>query len=247
MDFSLCVHFIMLFAGLGWGFLAMPSCVYSLAAVLPKFDDIQDLTKLETSHLLYIVLRSPAMWLAFTFCVLLAVNEFLATYLLDCLLGLGVALVLVIRECYAKRNQEQKDILSALKKEILSPITDPAERFPPYSPRQMRLANWRPTQVALKGFRELTYQCAVCYQHRKLSEIKACFRGNRNRYIVECDRCGQPSIIRLAKGVFSEYEVITEARMPEHRRTDEERPERAPVALDAVAVSRTPIAHEPPR
>ena len=221
-NFPLWTHFIVLIAGLGWGFLALPSCVYTVAAVLPKFKALQDLTKMETSHLLYIVLRSPVIWLAFTFCSFLAVHEFLGSCLWDFLLGIGVALVLVVREYYHGRNQEQMDILKAFKKKILNPLADPTERFPPYSPWQMRLANWRPAEGVLKAYGESSYQCAVCFRNRKFSQSQAVFRGNRGRYIVRCDECGQASIIRVVVSkVYSGYEVITEARMPERRKEEE--------------------------
>lgn len=214
---SLGLNLVMIFVGFFWSFVAMPRVLYAAAAVIPRFSEIQDLTKLETSHLLYIVLRSPVVWLAFSGVLLLAVNEFFPECLPAFLLGFTVSLFLLIVECYRARGEQQGKFLDELKKEILTPLKDPLEKFPPFSPRQMRMANWRTTGTELTGYKHLTYECAVCLRRVKLKDAKVCFRGNRNRFIVECNLCREPSVIRVSVSLFSEPEVITEARMPEHR------------------------------
>lgn len=212
-------HLLTIIVGIAWGFVCLHRILCPLFAVLPKFEEIRDLTKLETTHLLYLLVSSPLVWTFVLTCTSLAVFQFLPAVRYSYLFGIVVSLTFILAEFgEEKRNLESK-FMSTLKRDLLSPLRDPGAKYPPYSPLQMRMACWGTNGLSVREYGDLSYECAACNCFRQLSKAEICFRGTRRRFVVRCDKCSEPSIIRIAGSFLSQYRVITEARIP---RSEEE-------------------------
>lgn len=212
----LYLDILALVVGLCWGFICLPRIIYPIGSVLPRFREIRDLTKLETSHILYMILNAPAIWIMLLFCSFLAIEQFVPHYELFFLSGLVIALLMVLLDFRSGRKNLERKFIISLEEELLAPTRKQGSMFPEYSILQMRLACWRTHDMEVAPYRNLHYVCAVCYRQRMISKAKVCFHGNRKRYILECDLCHMPSIIRIGGGFFSEYKIITEACLPGH-------------------------------
>jgi hypothetical protein len=210
----LFLYLLMTIAGIAWGFICLHRVLCPTFAILPRFDEIRDLTKMETSHLLYLILSAPVVWAFLLICSCLAVHQFLPTYRFSFFFGLVVALVFILAEFGEEKKKLETKFMSMLKKDLLSPLREPGSKYQPYSPLQMRMACWRATQLDAREFQNLTFECAACNRLRKISQVEICFRGTRRRYVVRCDQCREPSIIRIGGSMLSQYKAITEAYIP---------------------------------
>jgi hypothetical protein len=190
-------------------------------SILPKFDEIRDLTKMETSHLLYLLLSAPLVWSFFLLLSFLVMWQFLPQYQFPFFFGNAIALVFILAEFGEEKKKMETKFMSALKKDLLSPILEPGMKYTPYSPLQMRMACWRTTHLDMSMYRDLTYECAACARQRPIITAEVCFRGTRNRYVLKCDLCQEPSIIRIGGSSFSQYKVYTEAYIPKSQENQE--------------------------
>ena len=207
-------NILVLIAGISCGLISLPRILYPLYSILPNFREIRDITKLETSHLLYIILSTPVLWTSFLICTLLAVIQFLPQHLFIFLAGLLTASFLAMPEFYWEREELQSRFMNSLRDDLLMPAEEPGSKFPTYSALQMRTACWRANDLNISPYRNLVYECAVCNRLRLLATAAVHFRGNRKRYIVECDLCSKPSIVRVTGTPFSKPRIVTEARLP---------------------------------
>jgi len=216
----------MIIAGIGWGFICLHRILCPTFAVLPRFDEIRDLTKMETTHLLYLILSAPLAWTFLLICSTLAVVQFLPDYQGSYFFGLAVSLVFILAEFSEEKNKLETKFMSTLKKDLLSPLREPGSKYQPYSPLQMRMACWRTPQLNVNDYGDLTFECAACNRARRLSQAEICFRGTRRRFVVKCDQCQEPSIIRITGTFLSRYKAVTEAYIP--RSQEKKTPHRNP-------------------
>jgi len=222
----LFLYLLTVIGGVAWGFICLHRILCPTFSILPRFAEIRDLTKMETTHLLYILLSAPAVWPFFLLLSLLIMVQFLPKYQFSFIFGLLVALVFILAEFGEEKKKMETKFMSALKKDLLAPILEPGMKYPPYSPIQMRMACWRATGLDVRIYRDLSYECAYCGRSRPISAAEICFRGTRRRYVLKCDLCRQPSIIRIAGSAFSQFRSHTEAYVP--RPQEEKQPQKQP-------------------
>ena len=193
-------HLLTIIVGIAWGFVCLHRILCPLFAVLPKFEEIRDLTKLETTHLVYLLVSAPLVWTFVLTCTSLAVVQFLPELRFSYFFGIAVSLVFIMAEFGEEKKKLESKFMSTLKKDLLSPLREPGAKYPPYSPLQMRMACWGTGGLSVREYGDLMYECAACNRARPLQRAEICFRGTRRRFVIRCDKCREPTIIRIPRG-----------------------------------------------
>ncbi len=211
------LYAIAFLSGVGIGFLCLSQILYPLYFLLPRYDELYDVTKLEHSVLLYTILRVPVVWATLLLTALLSVIQFFPNFQIHFFFGLMCSLIFVIVELISKRGSLEAHFMDSLRGAMLAPETeeDAKHKYVQYSVQQMRSMGWKAKSLDVARYGDLVYECAICNERSKISDSMVYLRGNGNRYVVECGRCQKPSIIRITNVKPSGFRVFTEARLPE--------------------------------
>jgi hypothetical protein len=204
----------MFLVGLCVGLFGFNHTIYPLFCILPKFKKIYDITKYKPSILLYAILRTPVLWTFVLVCSTLFIMEFLPKYQIVYFPGLLVSLISVIIELPRRNVDIESLFMDSLKELFMGPKEDRYEKYSQYSVLQMRMADWRASTADVSPYESLSWECAACKKKNRLSKKSICLQGNGKRFIVRCETCNHPSIIRI-QGILN-YRLRTEARLPNY-------------------------------
>ncbi len=216
---------IFLSFGMGIGLLSL-FIIIPFFSMINKFSELEDITKLEKPTLLYSISVWPAIWLLLLILSITTVIKLFPEYKLGYFFGLAIAFVYVALEVMNLDPNKESKIVNSLKKSFNDPQISPDEEpdcsknqngtYPRFSTKKMALANWSTDTLEADNYKNLPWECTNCQKKILIEEGEVILKGNKNRYIVECNKCSEPSIIRVIGHALSGYSIMTEARLPEY-------------------------------
>ena len=198
--------------GMAVGIPALSQIVSSLFIVLPNYRRLKEVTTLEHPFLLYILYRGPLIWATGLVFACSVVLVFLPEYDAPYLVGVFVALVTSLIEVSHGKNVEEYlpdgPILEAWRRSEQKDLSG----YPAYTDLQMKMAGWHVNDINVAPYRDLPWECAMCGATNHLERESVLLQGIGNRYILKCDRCRMPTIVRV-RGLFR-CRILTEGRVP---------------------------------
>jgi len=206
---------LVLFAGMGVGIPAFHQIVFPLFVVIPRFRRPSNLTWTEGVLLILPLLIVPLKGLALVGGATTLLFVLLPAYGIVYSSGLLIALTTVLIELpdeeSARKILEQDSV-----KELFTQAKPNGDlRYSSYTPLQMRLIRWDAGPIEIASYKDLPWECSVCYEENPLSGEEVCMKGNGRRFVVRCAKCGSHSVIRVS-GIF-EYTLLTEAHFHDSR------------------------------
>ncbi len=232
--FGICI----LLVGIGVGIPAFYHLVYQSSVLVPRLKKFRIFHRRDHLRLLWPFFFPTLFWCVVIVVSMFLVSHFFFAYRFIFFCGLLIALACAFIEAVVPRvDPLEAGILDRLKKDLVGPGDDPDGKYPVYTSFQMRKADWKTNGACLNSFQNLRWECSVCNGWNLFSEEKVMLHGAGMRFVLQCGRCGDHSIVRVSG--FVNTRILTEAQLPEYA---EKLPLFAPVRQEASGTRRKDVS-----